>query len=342
MGDLCYSLKIISYENQRVNMSNPKNRKSRSHPGLRFKNVLAHPEHSFLDILRWQFTRKAPKWPKWLENNFRPELPGFLKAEEAAVTFVNHATCLIQTHTMNILTDPVWSHRVSPVSFIGPARVRPPGLTLEALPKINLILISHNHYDHLDIQTLKKLDKKDNPVIIVPLANKKMLEKKGFKKVYELDWWESIEIPGQPKITLVPAQHFSGRTLRDRNTTLWGGYIIEANHMKILFAGDTGYSPHFKEIFAKFGAMDVALLPIGAYKPRDLMKPFHMDPCEAVLAHIDLQAKQSIAIHFGTFQLSDEGIEEPVLALNEALTHKGITLRTFRALQEGETLLYPT
>jgi len=313
---------------------------SKNHDGQTFTNVIAQKPHTLGEILRWQLTRKPKKWPKWIPNTFVPQLPTHVAEEAAAITFINHATCLIQTHTLNILTDPVWSDRVSPFSFIGPARGRAPGLSLEGLPPIDIVLISHNHYDHMDIATLKWLEKKFKPLFFVPLGDKKILKRHGLTQVYALDWWDNHIISCNSKVTFIPAQHFSGRTLMDRNKSLWGGYVIEENALKILFAGDTGYSPHFKEVFAKFGSMDIALLPIGAYKPQHLMKPVHMDPAEAVLAHGDLKAKQSIAIHFGTFQLTDEGIDEPVIDLYQAMAQKKIDLHSFKVLKEGETLLY--
>jgi L-ascorbate metabolism protein UlaG (beta-lactamase superfamily) len=320
---------------------NPRDKKSyKNHHGKRFSNTIKHKQHTLWEILHWQFTRKPKKWPKWIANTLISQLPTPVAPNTAAITFINHATCLIQTNTLNVLTDPVWSSRVSPFSFIGPARVRDPGLAFEDLPHIDVVLISHNHYDHLDIATLKLLEKKFKPLFFVPLGDKKILKKNGLTKVSELDWWESHTLPNNTQVTLIPAQHFSGRTLIDRNKSLWGGYVIAENNLKILFAGDTGYSPHFKEIFAKFGSMDIALLPIGAYQPQHLMQPVHMDPREALIAHCDLKANQSIAIHFGTFQLTDEGIDDPILDLQHALTETAIHPDAFKVLKEGETLIY--
>jgi L-ascorbate metabolism protein UlaG (beta-lactamase superfamily) len=321
-------------------MNDKDKKKYKNYDGKKFTNIIGQKPHTLGEILHWQLTRKPTKWPKWIPNTLVPNLPTHLAEQTTAITFINHATCLIQTHTLNILTDPVWSYRVSPFSFIGPARVRDPGLSLEDLPHIDIVLISHNHYDHMDIATLKSLEKKFKPLFFVPLGDREVLKHHGLTQVYALDWWDNHLIQGKSKITFIPAQHFSGRTLLDRNKSLWGGYIIEENALKILFAGDTGYSPHFKEIFEKFGSMDIALLPIGAYKPRHLMKSVHMDPAEAVLAHSDLKAKQSIAIHFGSFQLTDEGIDEPVIDLYQAMAQKKIDPHVFKVLKEGETFLY--
>jgi L-ascorbate metabolism protein UlaG (beta-lactamase superfamily) len=220
--------------------------------------------------------------------------------------------------------------------------VRDPGLAFEDLPNIDVVLISHNHYDHMDIKTLKLLEKKFKPLFFVPLGDKKILKKNGLTRVFELGWWEQHTLSDNTQITLIPAQHFSGRTLLDSNKSLWGGYVIEENKFKILFAGDTGYSSHFTEIFEKFGSMDIALLPIGAYEPQHLMRAVHMDPSEAAAAHRDLKAKQSIAIHFGTFQLTDEGIDDPVIGLQKAMAEKAINSDSFKVLKEGETLIYST
>jgi L-ascorbate metabolism protein UlaG (beta-lactamase superfamily) len=171
---------------------------------------------------------------------------------------------------------------------------------------VDYVVISHNHYDHLDIQSLVGVQKKFDPVFLVPIGNSEVLKENGITKVMELDWWES-----HGPIELVPAQHWSARGVFDRNRALWGGYVFRLNGKRVFFAGDTGYGPHFSKIRERIGMMDVAILPIGAYEPRDFMKNQHMNPEDAVLAHLDLGAKRSFGIHFETFQLTDEGFEEP-------------------------------
>jgi L-ascorbate metabolism protein UlaG (beta-lactamase superfamily) len=310
---------------------------------LKFSNISGQYNINFLEILRWLLTKQSAEWPKWVNNTYKSQLLKNVSADQVAVTFVNHATCLIQTNNKHILTDPVWSYRVSPLSFVGPKRVRDPGIAFNELPTIDMVVISHNHYDHLDIYTLKKLEEKFQPIFIVPLGNRHFLEKKKLTNVHELNWWETFIFNSDKsnfKITLVPAQHFSGRWLHDRDKTLWGGYVLESRQNKVFFAGDTGYASHFKQIYEKFGAMDISLLPIGSYEPRYIMKEVHMNPEEAVQAHVDLQSKLSIPIHFGTFQLTDESIDEPILRLTEALKQQSISADIFKTLLEGETIVY--
>ncbi len=236
------------------------------------------------------------------------------------ITMVNHSTVLLQKHGCNILTDPIWSERASPISFAGPRRRRKPGVAWDDLPPIDLVLISHNHYDHLDLPTLRRL----NAGFIAPLGLRRLVP-----TARELDWGGSIEFAGC-RIHCVPAMHFSARALFDRNRTLWCGYVIEGAGHTVYFAGDTGFGDHFGWIRDRFGAPDVALLPIGAYEPRWFMSAVHMSPDEAVRVHEILGASTSIAIHHGTFQLADEGIDTPRARLHE------IAPENFRELANGE------
>ena len=291
------------------------------------------------DVLKWLASRDQADWPKWVENEAEPKLPSTLSDHEMALTFINHSSFLIQFNGINILTDPIYSERTSPVSWAGPKRVRAPGLPFNRLPKIDIVTISHNHYDHLDIETLLKLNKKFKPKFIVPMGDKKLLNDIGIKNVEELDWWTSTNYLGDKlKITFTPAQHFSGRGIFDRMRSLWGGYVFRFNGYQVFFAGDTGYASHFKEIKYRFEHIDFALIPIGAYKPRWFMKPMHVNPNEAVKAHIDLGSKKSIGMHFGTFQLSDEAIYKPVEDLQRAKTEYGIKPNDFNIMSVGETL----
>lgn len=262
------------------------------------------------------------------------------REEGLRVYFVNHATCLIQIENQNILTDPVWSKRVSPFSGIGPKRVTNPGIKFEDLPPIDIVLISHDHYDHLDIDTVEKLNKKFAPKFFVGLGVEKLLKKRGIKNVYSMDWWDSSLAKSDLNVTFVPAQHFSGRGLLDRNSTLWGGFVVSGRNSKVYFAGDTGYSEkQFSDIKAKFGNLDVAILPIGAYEPREMMKEVHMDPRDAVLAHSILNPIQSIPIHYATFRLSLEKYDAPLKALGEALNELGVSKDKFKPLEFGESIL---
>lgn len=311
--------------------------------GERFYNEdrTENVEKSLFDVIKWKFWGgDAKPWPETVDDNVVPNFPQRLKQGEGAVTFINHATDFIQFERLSVLTDPVFSERVSPVSWVGPKRHRKPGAALAELPKIDIVIISHNHFDHMDINSLVLIDKKDHPTFIVPLGNKKYLEKKGIKNVVELDWWQRYTSDDGSNITLVPMQHWSARGLFDRFEALWGGYVIESSGLKVMFAGDTGYNQQFKKIKEKFGAMDLSLLPIGAYEPRWFMKEQHLNPKEAVQAHLDLHSKLSVGMHFGTFQLTDEGIKEPEIALKKALIAKRINPKEFLAPKNGQTISF--
>jgi len=279
-------------------------------------------------------------WPAWVENLGVPRLNEPLEPNEVAITFVNHATFLIQINGVSILTDPVWSERASPFRRIGPKRVRSPGVRFEDLPAIDVVLLSHNHYDHLDIATLKQLRQRFAPTVFTANGDARLVAPLGFKEVHELDWWDGVRFNDALKITFVPAQHFSARGLFDRKKSLWGGYMIESRGWRIYFGGDSGYSTHFSGIKHRLGPPDIAMLGIGAYEPRWFMKPIHMNPAEAVCAHRDLGATQSIGMHFGTFQLTTEAIDQPLKDLAQALSDNGIPKSQFVVLQEGETRVF--
>lgn len=230
---------------------------------------------------------------------------------ELSVTWIGHATTLIQIDGKNILTDPIWSERCSPVSFTGPKRYTQPGISLDKLPPIHIIVISHNHYDHLDLPTLLELEKRFSPTFFVGLKNGKLLREEGIKNVIEMDWWD-VQIEKDLKIVFTPTQHFSGRGLFDREETLWGSYIIKGKKETVYFAGDTGYFSGFKEIGNKFSDIDLAILPIGAYEPRWFMQPIHMNPEDSFLAFQDLKAKYLLPMHYLTFVLTDEALDEPL------------------------------
>jgi L-ascorbate metabolism protein UlaG (beta-lactamase superfamily) len=303
--------------------------------GRRFRNPTGANGQPFWRVPRLLMTPHKP-WPERVDVD--PRRPQALQDGDAAVvTFVGHSTFLIQTHAANILTDPVYSDRASPVGFAGPRRVRQPAVAFDDLPEIGLVLLSHNHYDHCDLRTLKALYRRFRPLIATPLKNGRLLASAGISRTEELDWWQEATQAPVP-ITVTPAQHFSARHPFDRNRALWGGFVVSAGSRRIFFAGDTGYAPHFREIRERLGAIDLALLPIGAYEPRWFMKDVHMTPGEAVQAHVDLGAHQSVGMHFGTFQLTPEGIAEPVAALDEALRAARVPLTEFRTLEFGESL----
>jgi L-ascorbate metabolism protein UlaG (beta-lactamase superfamily) len=289
-----------------------------------------------LVILKWLLFRKPGPWSASAPaaHTTYPKPKERIGGQNFSITFVNHATVLIQIAGVNILTDPIWSDRCSPVAFFGPKRVRDPGINFEDLPPIDFVLISHNHYDHLDLPTLDKLVKRDDPDIIVGLGIKKYLEKYNITKVSELQWWHKLDFGGL-NLWSVPAQHFSGRGLGDRNKTLWMGFVIESPHAKIYFAGDTGFGPHFQQIHEHFGDIDIALLPIGAFLPVAIMQHMHMQPREALEAAHILGARHSFAIHFGTFPLADDAQNEPVEELQKAQALL-LEARPFEVLDFGE------
>lgn len=292
---------------------------------------------SLWDVMKWKITSDAKNWEEVSESQHH-ELPA-VTAGQTSVTWVNHSTFLIRAQGLNILTDPVWSKRTSPFSFAGPKRVQAPGLSWDKLPKIDVVLVSHNHYDHLDLDTLLDLEKRDQPLFLVALGDGGWLKKKGLKNVVEKDWWEVAEF-GAAKFTFLPAQHWSARWTWDRNESLWGAWGVEVNGQKIYHAGDTGLGPHFAQTRERWGAPHIALLPIGAYEPRWFMKPMHMNPSDAVEAMELLGAKQAIGMHFGTFQLTDEAREQPVKDLAEALAKKNIPATKFPAPKFGESFIF--
>lgn len=253
---------------------------------------------------------------------------------------MNHATFLIQFPGINILVDPVWATHAGPLGWLGPARVREPGVIFDDLPRIDLVLISHNHYDHLDAATMKRLASRFSPKVLVPLGNKRLIRSFGIADVHEMDWWNDIQIIPSLSIILTPAQHFSARTPFDRQKSLWGGFMIRHRNHQIYFEGDSGYSPHFVDIRKRLGSPDISILGIGAYEPQWFMQPMHMNPAEAVQAHIDLGSRRSIAMHFGTFQLSAEAIDQPSIDLRDALRNRGIPEADFLVPLEGETRFF--
>lgn len=310
--------------------------------GRRFHNPGGRTGRTFWDLLRWRWTAQTQRWPGSVHNRARPALPPSLSPGEVALTFINHITFLIQLPGLNILTDPVYSERVSPFASLGPRRVRDPGLPFEQLPPIDMVLVSHNHYDHLDLATLIRLERGHHPMFVTGLGNRAFLEQFGLQNVSELDWWQAVDAHGA-NVSFTPAQHWSGRGgRRTRNHTLWGGFNVRVAGAQVFFAGDTGYGPHFREIHERFGPPDIALLPIGAYEPRWFMRPQHMDPEDAMQAHIELEAQVSIGTHFGCFQLTDEGIDDPVTEMTAARARHGLPASSFRVLETGETRVFQT
>jgi L-ascorbate metabolism protein UlaG (beta-lactamase superfamily) len=306
--------------------------------GERFFNPHARQGKSLEDLRRWRQTRQKQEWPEHVEDPTFPP-PGRVAPDRIAATFIGHSTFLVQLGGVCVLIDPIWSKRCSPVFFAGPRRVRRPGQRLEALPGVDLLLVTHNHYDHMDLPTLRRVRARWAPSVATGLGNTRHLAKADIRSAIELDWWQSTELAGA-RVTYVPAQHFSARGLYDRNRCLWGGFVVEAGGAIVYFAGDSGYCPHFAEIGRRFPRIDLALLPIGAYEPRWFMRQQHVDPEEAVRAHLDLGARRSLGMHFGTFQLTEEAIDAPVLALREARAQAGVAEADFDILAFGETREY--
>ncbi|MCB2154017.1 MBL fold metallo-hydrolase [bacterium] len=305
--------------------------------GERFSNqVPIANKNRFATFLKWRFTADPGEW-----RDFKPADPGPAPPErvgdgEMRVTFVNHATVLLQMDGLNILTDPIWSERASPFTWIGPKRVHPPGIRFEDLPPIDAIVISHNHYDHLDLTTLKRLAKTHDPTIYVPLGNDLYLRRQGLTNCKAMDWWDDVKLADNVELTFVPAQHWSGRGTRDRRKTLWGGYVVKGPAGVAYYAGDTGTGPHFEQVKERFGAPRVAMLPIGAYKPIWFMGPMHMTPREAVEAHQLLEAGTSLAVHYGTFELADDGQDDAPRDLRKARKELDVSEEEFWMLDPGE------
>ncbi len=308
-------------------------------PDGTFKNRFdSSIDKSFSDLIKWWWNGETPEDVDFeiAEND-----PQFLKnnKESQTLTWLGHSTLLIQYDGINIITDPHLTQRASPVSFAGPKRYTNPGLSVEDLPEIDLIVISHNHYDHLDKLTIEKLFEKqvkNPPRIFVPLKLKEWFVNLGIENVVELDWNES-EIFGEWIIHAVPVQHWSSRTPWDRNKTLWAGWVLEKEGFRFFFAGDTGYSKDFKNLGKKFGQFDLAAIPIGGYDPRWFMKSSHANPEEAVKIHIDINYRYSVGIHWGTFILTDEPLDEPPKLLKVAAEKSGIKKDEFFVMKHGET-----
>lgn len=271
--------------------------------------------------------------------------PAYLKSnrEDSTLTWIGHATLLLQLDGVNILTDPHLTDRAFPplLPWEGPKRLVPPGLDFEDLPDIHVVLISHNHYDHLDLPTLKRLSRQwgpeRSPRIYVPLGVKALLESEEIPNVVEMDWWDQ-ERYKELSIHAVPVQHFSRRTPFDGNRTLWAGFVVISDEYRFLFVGDSGYSPDFEEIGKRFGPIDLAAIPIGHYAPRWFLRAIHIDPEEAVRVHQDVRARCSVGIHWGTFLLpTDDPLDEPPQRLRAALLEAGVSQRDFFVMQHGET-----
>eukprot|EP00741_Cyanophora_paradoxa_P018058 tig00021037_g17437.t1 len=299
-------------------------------------------QRTFWDVLVWNWNRKHPDVSPATLARELPQVPVDWERlrnppkDRIQVTWIGHASMLVQVNGVAFLTDPVLSQRCSPLSFAGPKRLVPPAIAMEDLGKlkIDFSIVSHNHYDHLDLGTVKTLG--DRCTWVVPLGLKKWFSDHSIANCVELDWWQEHKIAEGVSVTCTPCQHWSSRTGLDRNKTLWSSFLVKAGDKKVYFGGDTGYCPVFKEVGKLFGPIDLAILPIGAYEPRWFMKPQHIDPDEAVQIHLDLDATYSVGMHWGTFVLTDEPIGEPPLRLAEALRKRGIPQERFFCMKHGE------
>lgn len=317
--------------------------KSHNFDGTHFYGPEYRKNNNFWEFLKWQFSGKSIPWPKKVEVKHYAIPDSQVNGGTIKITNVGHVTFLIQTQGVNILTDPVWSNRASPFSFIGPKRIIDPGVKFENLPKIDVVWISHNHYDHLDLRTIDKLWKKFKPRIITPLGNDTIIKSYNKDiKVEAYDWYDKVSITQDVTLHLSPMHHWSARGLFDRNKALWSALTIETSAGNIYFVGDSGYGNgrYFKNDYKKFGPYRVALLPMGAYEPRWFMKHSHMNPEEFILAHIDLNRPLTIPSHYDVFKLTDEARGDALIKLAEAKKKHSIN-NNIKILEVGASLLIP-
>jgi len=308
----------------------------------KYRNFTRIPSHGLGDFLKWQMA-PGKRFPPGKQFPLqRPDAHALAAPGDAPqLTWIGHSSFLFQFGGCNLLTDPVFSDRASPFSFAGPKRCTPPALLVADLPRIDLVLISHDHYDHLDEPTVRALHQRfgDSVCFVIPEGLTRWFRQRGITNLVELGWWQSKTL-AHGEVFSVPAQHFSGRGALDRNASLWCGWIWQHQDYRFYFAGDTGYGPVFKLIGEVFAPIDLALLPIGAYDPRWFMGPVHVAPEEAVHIHQDIGARQSVGMHWGAFVLTDEPMDEPPRRLHQALKDQGVDEHSFRVMAHGQTLTF--
>jgi L-ascorbate metabolism protein UlaG (beta-lactamase superfamily) len=297
------------------------------------------PPKSLGDLVRWWTGGGRSKWPLRVENAHADRPPARVEGARLRVSFVGHATLLLQTGGLNILTDPVWSERVSPVSFAGPRRVRDPGVAFDKLPPIDAVLVSHGHYDHLDLDTLSRLAAAHNPRVIAPLGNDTIMRLHDAAVRAEAhDWHDRVDLGNGLTVTLAPMRHWSARGVLDRNKALWAAFVLQTPAGRIYHVADSGYGDghHFRAARARYGPFRLAILPVGAYEPRWFMRDMHMNPEESIRAFFDCGAELALGHHLETFQLTNEPIGAPRHALTEARAAAEIPPEQFRLLEPGE------
>jgi L-ascorbate metabolism protein UlaG (beta-lactamase superfamily) len=287
--------------------------------GRHFFNEEPFEEQQPSELVRWQLSRKRGRWPDSAAIA-GPAPPARVGGGVLRVTMVNHATVLLQMDSMNILTDPVWSAKVGLEGQFGVRRHRPPGIPFDSLPKIDVVLISHDHYDHMDLPSLRRLQQRYHPRIITGLGNPGYLASQGVQGGEQLDWWQSVSLARGVRVTAVPARHWSGRTLTDRYERLWAGFVIEGARDTVYFAGDTGWGRMYRELHARWGRFTLALLPVSPFRPRWYMARKHLSPDDAVRAAIETRSAMVIPIHWGTFELGDDGESEAVDTLRAVVS----------------------
>jgi L-ascorbate metabolism protein UlaG (beta-lactamase superfamily) len=299
------------------------------------------------DLLRWLVDRQRrgtkAKWSAWAPSPYADRPPARVEGAAWRLSYVGHASWLVQTAGRNILIDPVWSKRASPFRFIGPKRVNDPGIAFADLPRVDVVLVSHAHYDHLDVATLSRLTAAHRPRFVTPLGNDAIMRNHNAAIAAEgYDWHERVDIGASVTVTPVPTRHWSARNLSDRNMSLWASFVIEAPSGRIYVVADSGYGEgeHFRDVRVRYGPFKLAVLPIGAYEPRWFMRDQHMNPAESVQAFMDCGTEVALAHHHGTFQLTDEAIDAPRLALAAALAAAGIPAERFRVLLPGEVFKF--
>ncbi|MGE0524487.1 MAG: MBL fold metallo-hydrolase [Variibacter sp.] len=307
--------------------------------GVRFFDPHGAAPRGIGDLLRWHLSGGRARWPEHVPNKARDTPPARVEGAMLRIVSIGHASFLLQSGGLNILIDPVWSERVSPFTFAGPKRVREPGIAFDALPPIDIVLVSHGHYDHLDIDTLSRLAAKHRARVITPLGNDVVMRAHDPAiRAEAYDWHRRIEIAPDLAVTLVPSRHWTARGLFDRNKCLWAGFVIDTPAGRIYHIADSGYGDghHFRAARERYGPFKLAILPVGAYEPRWFMRNQLMNPEESVRAFQDCGAERALGHHFGVFQLTDEAIDAPREALNAARAASGLGPDQFRLLEPGE------